>query len=312
MIKIHKFLLVLIGVFLSSCGHQIETNTTQVEIPLLIQLQSASVTATPPTSMTFHVACNGGSAVSQTITIASNSSVIVQSGAVCTLDMTSFVTSGLTYSSSGSDLIVTVSSTGAVTSNASTAMSAASYVNGLQNVYFVVGSDLFQTPYTLAMDYDTQLSQILIITPASYSATLLPATPPTVSAAVYAFHTSPTASSSTLTVTVSGANDPIGDTLDCVVIQESAAPTSQSTAQTQFNNAYNAINSGVTASGSYGNSCATSNASDCKCPGAFNSTLINGAGNWDIFYSKSQVIIWVNGSLTLNSGYTVLLVPAAP
>lgn len=302
-------MLAILWLNLSGCGR--ENEIKQNSVTPLFKVTPDSATLTPPTSIAFQVICNGGSSVSAVLNVASSSNVVVQKYVTCTLDMTSIVISGLTYTAVGTHLIISINDSGLVSS---VGANRAKYVNttsGVTNqIYFMVAGDASNTPYAINLDFSRNLSRLMTLLPRPYSAVLLPATPPTVTGATYAFNTPASTVSTTLTLSVSGAAGLLG-ALSCVIVRESAAsaPTSQSTAASQYNAALNAINGGTTASGSYGNACATSNSIYCRCPSAFNSTLVNGVGNWDIFYSADAVIIWVNASLALNSGFTVLVVP---
>lgn len=301
----------LLGFLLFGCSY--ESGPYASRIKLSFQVKNGSVTQETATSITFDVSCNGESAISQTIVLASSSSIIIRKNVVCTLDMTSYTRSGVAYTPAATHLIITISTAGAISSNATSTANAKRYTNGSANLYFVGGQNASATPYSIVLTFSSNLSSLLPLLPNNFTSYYVPN--PTVSSIVYSYtNPSPNATTS-LALSVSNANADSGYPT-CVIVTEAAssAPTDQISAATQYNTAVTAILLGTTSSGSYGNSCATSNSIYCRCPSAFNSTLVSGAGNWDIFYTTNQVIIWINydDNSPYGSAYTVLNVPAAP
>lgn len=303
---------ILMSVFVLSCGYSSEP-TAAGSVQLLFDVRNGSVTSETATSITFDVTCNGGSTVSQTIVLGSSSGITVQKNASCTLDMTSYTRSGVAYTPAATHLITTISSAGAVTTNSITAAAAKRYSNGSANLYFLGGANALATPYSVLFTFSSNLGSLIPLLPSGFSSSLVPN--PTISNLLYTFINPLPTVVTTLTLTVANAVAAPGYP-SCVIITEAAAsaPTDQISAATQYAAAVTAILAGTTPSGSYGNACATSSSMYCRCPSVFNSTLISGVGNWDIFYPNNQVIIWTNydDSPPNGSAFTVLNVPPAP
>jgi len=310
-----RILLVFASVlFSTNCGLSSRyAGPDSTSVPVHFSVKNASVTPTPPTSITFNVICNSLSMGSEILNMATSSGVVVQNNQTCTLDMTSFVTSGTTYTPASTDLIITISNMGAVTSNATSAALKYSY-GGSSDLYFIAGPNSASTSYTVVMDYATDLSQLLFLLPSNFVVNNV--ANPAITGITYSYaNPSPTTTTS-LTLSAANTNAPAGNPA-CVVIKEASAsaPANQLLAATQYIQAASAIYIGTTnMSSNYGNSCASSNTSYCNCPSAFNSTTIGGAGNWDIFYTNNQVIIWIDYDPNSPNGsaYTTLDVPAAP
>lgn len=307
--KIALLIFAIESLYLSGCGR--ETPAAYEPIETEFRITTESSTLTPPTSISFQVSCNGGSAVSVTLTLASSSSIMVQKYATCTLDMTSITIAGLTYTPSGTHLIICTNTGGVVSSKGAATAKYTNTTNSVTNqIYFKLSGNASNTPYLVKLNFSSNLSRVMALLPRAYLASVLPATAPTITGATYAFNTPASKATTTLTLSASNASGLLG-ALSCVVVRESAAsaPTSHATAATQYSAALSAINLGTIISGLFGNTCATSNAIYCKCPSAFNGTLLNGSGNWDAFYTSDAVIIWINASISLNSAFSILVVP---